>query len=78
MVVLRDCRSALSDQEIEIGAPIRLKHVIEVKLGVAACGRGRRRFPRLTATRQFILADVQVQAATVDIEFNHVAVMHQR
>src|SRR5688572_33329643 len=55
VVVARDEGAALADEEIEVGALVRLQHVVEIQLPVAAIQRRGRRLPRRFSAGQDFL-----------------------
>ncbi len=72
----RNRRASAADQEIEVAALVGLQHVIDVEALVAAApavvGSGQFR----QARGQFLVADVQVQAALFAVQLDEVAVAH--
>ena len=78
MRLARDRRAATTDEEIQVAAAIRLHHVIDIDLLIAAGHGRRRRRPGGTAAVQLGLRHVQVQAPAGHVELDHVAVPDQR
>src|SRR3712207_774387 len=78
MVVPRNGRSALADEEVEIGALVGLQDMVDVELGVAAARMGRRRLPSGAPAVELVRLHVQVQGARLHVEGDEVAVLDQR
>src|SRR5512132_2954141 len=78
MVVPRDKRATLADQEIEVRALVGLQYVIEIELPVASGERCFRFLPFLFSPLNLAGRNQKVQFPLRDIEFNDVAVLDQR
>src|SRR5260370_3346991 len=70
-------RAALADEEVEIGALMRLHDMVDVELGVAAVVVAVRRLPRLAALRQLGVGHVELEGPLVDVQLDHFPVLHQ-
>ena len=77
MAVAFDVGAAATDEHVEIGAEMRLLHVVDVQL-VPASLRRLRRFPRRTTLCEFGIAHIEMQAPRGHVHFDHVPVLHQR
>src|ERR1700730_3723749 len=78
MRLSRHFRPALADEEVEVGALMGLHDMLHIEPGIAAVVGLRRRFPGLLSLAQLVIRDVEMEAALLDVEFDHVAVAHQR
>ena len=76
MRVLADRGATAAAQEIKVGALVRAHDMLVVEHGVTAFGGRDAGLPCGKAAGEFFVADVQMQAAVGDIEFDHVAVLH--
>src|SRR5579871_288475 len=65
-------------EKIEVAALVGLADVLRIHRAVAALKMRRRLFPGGAAARQFFVADVQVDLARGDIDFDLVAGLNQR
>ena len=77
MGVARHVRAAATHEHIEIGAEVRLLHVIDVQL-VPAASRHRRRLPVGAALSELGVAHVEMQAPRGHVDLDEIAVPHQR
>ena len=70
--------AAGADQKIEIRPLVRLQDVIDVEpLISAGCNRRRRR-PRFSSAGQFVVRHTEVQLARFHVQFDFIAIPHQR
>src|SRR5277367_2274997 len=72
-------RAPAAHEEIEVASLVRLQHVFDIEVPIAACiGRHRLSllFPFGEPRRQFGLADVQMQPSGVTVHLDPVAVAH--
>src|SRR5712691_5853355 len=78
VVVARHEVAALSREEIEVRAFVRLQHVIEIQAPVAARERRLGLFPFPAPLRELIVRYEQLQPALRDVELDFVAVLDER
>src|SRR5882762_6870562 len=74
VVVARHEGAALAHEKVEIGAFVRLQHVIEIEAPVAACQRRLGLFPFPAPLREFLLRHEQLELSLRDVELDFVAV----
>ena len=65
--------AAAADQEVEVGAGVGALHMVVVELGIAARWRFDGGFPGGEAGGQFLVRDVEMQAAVGHVQLDHVA-----
>src|SRR5882672_1025066 len=78
VVVARHEGAALAHEKVEIGAFVRLQHVIEIEAPVAACQRRLGLFPFPAPLREFLLRHEQLELSLRDVELDFVAVRDER
>src|SRR6516165_906203 len=61
MRLSRHGSAALADEEVEIGALMRLHDMLDIEPGIAAVVTRGRRFPGLAALRQFSVAHIEME-----------------
>src|SRR6476659_4834479 len=71
-------RTALADEEVEVGALVGLLYVVEIKAPIAALERRLGRLPFRLSLLQFGVGNEELDLPFRDIELDHVAVLHQR
>src|SRR3546814_10397992 len=71
------CSSDLADQEVEVGTCVGLHDGFDVKLYKAPVRSGDGRHPGSAAGVQLLCVDMEVEAASRDVEADAVAVPHQ-
>src|SRR5712664_2713987 len=77
MRVARNIGAAAADEEVQIGAQMRLLHMLHIKFVPAALRYGRRP-PLAFTSREFLIGHVQMKAAGGHVELDEVPVAHQR
>src|SRR5258708_188023 len=77
MRIARDFGAAAADKKVQIGAQMRLLHMLDVEFVPSALGC-RRRTPLAFAACELFIRYVQMQAASGHVELDDVAVAHQR
>src|SRR3954468_12435175 len=78
VVVPRDKRAALADEEVEVRAFVGLLDVVEVQAPVAALERGFRLLPGFFSLGKGFFGDQKLDLSLRGIELDHVAVLHER
>src|ERR1700728_3382903 len=68
MRVAGDIATAGADEEVQVGAGVRLQHVVGVEAGPAAGGLRRRRRPLGPAARQLVVGHLEGEGAGRDVE----------
>src|SRR5262245_49287628 len=70
--------TSATDQEIEIGSPIRLTHMLHIQICVTSARHDRsRRPPCLSTAYELFVAYLQLQLPRRHIELDHVAVLDE-
>src|SRR3954453_7790235 len=78
VVITRDRRATLPNQEVEIHPLVRLQDVIDVDLDIAPLGVALRWFPGRLANIELSVVHMQMQGTRCHIERDQVSVPHER